>query len=127
MAAIRSAGASGHHTTAALRNCSIIALWCWVRTWNSASSSTVSTVSELGDSSKPQQPRRNGTTECREAQGVERQQSTQELTPTDRRASIGRRAAYGVFLGERAMQVDDVLALPWRQFPRRPWQGELLG
>jgi hypothetical protein len=58
---------------------------------------------------------------------VERQQSTQELTPTERRASIGWRAAYGVFLGERALQVDDVLALPWRQFLRRPWQGELLG
>jgi hypothetical protein len=73
------------------------------------------------------QARRNGSTARREAQGVERQQSTQELTPTDRRASIGRWAAYGVFLGERAMQVDDVLALPWRQFPRRPWQSERLG
>lgn len=38
----------------------------------------------------------------------------------------GLRAAYGVFAGERAMQVDDVLVLPWRQFLRRLWQGELL-
>lgn len=38
----------------------------------------------------------------------------------------GLRAAYGVFAGERAMQIDDVLVLPWRQFLRRLWQGELL-
>lgn len=38
----------------------------------------------------------------------------------------GLRAAYGVFAGERAMQFDDVLVLPWRQFLRRLWQGELL-
>jgi hypothetical protein len=38
----------------------------------------------------------------------------------------GLRAAYGIFAGERAMQIDDVLVLPWRQFLRRLWQGELL-
>lgn len=42
------------------------------------------------------------------------------------RAPGGLRAAYGVFLGERALQADDVLVLPWRQFLRRLWHGELL-
>ncbi len=39
----------------------------------------------------------------------------------------GLHAAYGVFNGERALQQDGVLVLPWRQFLRRLWQGELLG
>ncbi|MFN9332333.1 MAG: ATP-binding protein, partial [Planctomycetota bacterium] len=42
------------------------------------------------------------------------------------RAPGGLRAAYGVFLGERALQADDVLVLPWRQLLRRLWQGELM-
>lgn len=39
----------------------------------------------------------------------------------------GLHAAYGVFNGERALQQDGVLVLPWRQFLKRLWQGELLG
>lgn len=39
----------------------------------------------------------------------------------------GIRAAYGVFTGERALQQDGVLVLPWRQFLQRLWGGELLG
>ena len=43
------------------------------------------------------------------------------------RAPDGLHAAYGVFDGERALQVDDVLVLPWRQFLRQLWRGEVLG
>ncbi|MFO1029457.1 MAG: ATP-binding protein [Planctomycetota bacterium] len=39
----------------------------------------------------------------------------------------GLHAAYGVFTGARALQQDEVLVLPWRQFLKRLWQGELLG
>jgi predicted AAA+ superfamily ATPase len=39
----------------------------------------------------------------------------------------GLRAAYGVFTGERALQQDGLLVLPWREFLQRLWRGDLLG
>jgi predicted AAA+ superfamily ATPase len=38
----------------------------------------------------------------------------------------GVRAAYGVFDGERALQQEGILVLPWRQFLTRLWSGDLL-
>lgn len=36
-------------------------------------------------------------------------------------------AAFGVYTGARPLQQDDVLVLPWREFTRRLWRGDVLG